>query len=140
MTPPTNREEGCGCDAHRNGEDRNHAFADCPHHKEEPQATIPDTGIEGWEKEFDDRFPYIGADEQDFAGTLEKNELKDFIRAHSSHLHSSIHAEIEGMRPNKEAIGDAPGDNAVGSEQRAFGANSIINRIMSLPALNEPKI
>lgn len=32
------------------------------------------------------------------------------------------------MRP-RDAVGDAPGDFAVGSEQRAFGANSVLNTL-----------
>lgn len=42
---------------------------------------------------------------------------------------SQFSAEIDGMMANKEAVGDAPGDNAVGSEQRAFGRNSALSEL-----------
>jgi hypothetical protein len=47
-------------------------------------------------------------------------------------LLASLVEKMEGKRPSAIEIGDAPGDNAVGSEHRAFGRNIAIDQCITI--------
>ncbi len=77
-----------------------------------------------WEKEFDGEPGAYFRTHHDEVGYA---MLKDFIRNLLLSERTRLWDELEKMKPSDLQIGDAPGDQAVGSEYRAFGQNKGIS-------------
>lgn len=104
---------------------------------------------------FDDKFPMIyqlpaserglnfleSKEAVTFAPSPEKARIKSFLTSSHRTLLEAMLREIEGNKRPEYAVGDAPGDNAVGSEQRAFGYNLALSDLTKLiqQALQELK-
>lgn len=50
---------------------------------------------EEWENEFDKKFRHLGTDERDFEGTIDKTEVKDFIKQTLSKERADIREKIK---------------------------------------------
>ncbi len=61
-----------------------------------------------------------------------RRRLQDLLLRDREAQTAALREQIEQLRPLQSSIGEAPGDNAVGSEQRAFGRNNAIDAILSL--------
>ena len=58
--------------------------------------------------------------------------VEEHIKQTLASQKEELRGEIEKMRRPAYMVGSAPGDEAVGSEQRAFGANSVLDAVLSL--------
>lgn len=116
------------------------------------------TGIpsdKDWRSRFHARFKHVYYDKSPDVIDLDYGDLESFIAEVAEEVRKDeakffegeipiiqrkavreerirIKAALVGMQRSEEAVGDAPGDNAVGSEQRAFGFNSAIDTALKV--------